>query len=197
MSQKQTALYIRVSTLDQESGLKSQETALRDYAANHGLKNVVWYRDRVSGGTLARPAFEKLQKDVFAGKIDTILVWKLDRISRSLRDGINVLSDWCEKGIRVVSVTQQLDLSGAIGQLVAGVLLGIGQMERENLRENTKRGLQAARARGKVLGRQIRLHADDIIKLKKEGLSMSEIAVRLNATRQGLYECLRRENKSA
>lgn len=58
-----------------------------------------------------------------AGK--TVMVWKLDRLSRRLRDGVNLLADWCDRGIRVVSITQQIDLSGPVGRMIAAVMLGL------------------------------------------------------------------------
>jgi len=60
--------------------------------------------------------------------VKTVVVWKLDRISRRLRDGINLLADWCEKGVRVVVVTQQIDLSGAVGRMVANVSFGLAEL---------------------------------------------------------------------
>jgi DNA invertase Pin-like site-specific DNA recombinase len=114
---KVTAAYIRLSTFDQDKGLKSQEKALRDYIDNHSLQNIPWYQDKLSGATTKRPGFERLQKDIFNGKVATVLCWKLDRLSRSLQDGINVLTDWCERGIRVVSVSQQIDFNGTTGKL--------------------------------------------------------------------------------
>lgn len=61
--------------------------------------------------------------------VKTAVVWKLDRISRRQRDGINVLADWCERDVRVVSVTQQIDLSGAVGRMVASVMFGLAEIE--------------------------------------------------------------------
>jgi DNA invertase Pin-like site-specific DNA recombinase len=162
---KMVAAYCRVSTLDQEKGLKSQENSLQDYCNNHGLANLIWYRDRVTGSTADRPAFNKLQRDIFAGKIDTVVCWKLDRLSRSLKDGINILTDWLEKDVRVIATAQQLDFSGTVGQLIASVLFAIAAMERENLRENTKRGMAAAKARGVKLGKRPKLFAKDIMPL--------------------------------
>ena len=63
-----------------------------------------------------------MQQGIFMGTITTVVVWKLDRISRRQREGINLLAEWCERGVRVVVITQQLDLSGAVGRLVASVL---------------------------------------------------------------------------
>ncbi len=190
---KQTAIYLRVSTLDQENGLKSQRRALKDYCTNNGFSNPKWYQDRLSGKDTNRPAFKKLQRDIFNGKINTVVVWKLDRLSRSLKDGINILTDWLDKRVRIVSITQQLDFSGATGQLVASVLLAVAQMERENLRENTKRGLAAAKARGVKLGKRPVLFAKDIIPLIKKGMTIQAIADKLNKTKVAIYKCLKRE----
>ena len=67
------------------------------------------------------------------GEAKTVVVWRLDRLTRKQRDGINTLADWCEKGVRVVSVTQQLDLSRATGRLITGVLFA--EMELEAIKE--------------------------------------------------------------
>jgi DNA invertase Pin-like site-specific DNA recombinase len=191
-SMKATACYIRVSTLDQDKGLKSQEKALRDYCENHGLQDVKWYRDVLTGATTARPAFEKLQRDIFTGAVHTVVVWKLDRLSRSLKDGINTLCDWLSKNVRVISVTQQLDFSGPTGQLIASVLFAVAAMERENIRENTKRGLIAAKARGVKLGKRPKLFAKNIQPLLDTGLSVADVAHKLGKSRQAVYDALER-----
>jgi len=186
------AAYIRVSTLDQQKGQASQEHAIRQWLTGHGITGVVWYRDKLSGGTTKRPAFAQLQRAIFNGQVQTVVCWKLDRLSRSMRDGVNTLTDWIERDVRVVAVAQQLDFSGTVGQMVAGILFALAQMERENLRENTKRGLAAARAKGVQLGRRPKLFAGDIQALQAQGLTMSAIARQLGKSRQALYDALRR-----
>ena len=79
--------------------------------------------------------FERLQRSIFNGQVKTVVIWKLDRLSRKMRDGINVLCEWCDRGVRVVSVTQQIDLSGTVGKMIAAVLLGVAEMEQETRRE--------------------------------------------------------------
>jgi len=194
MSKKKIAVYCRVSTYDQEKGIQSQQRALKEYCINHELTNRVWYKDRISGAKTGRPAFNRLQKDIFDGKISTVVCWKLDRLSRSLKDGINVLTDWLDKDIRVIATTQQLDFSGATGQMIAGILFAVAQMERENLRENTKRGIEAARARGAVLGKRPKLFCKDIIPLIHKGYSITEASKELKKTRQAVYDAFKREN---
>lgn len=192
-NRKHIAVYCRVSTLDQEKGLKSQEQSLKDYCDNHSFSNLVWYKDKVTGSTSDRPAFNKLKDDIFDGKVDTVICWKLDRLSRSLKDGITILTDWLEKDVRVIATAQQLDFSGAVGQLIASVLFAIAAMERENLRENTKRGMAAAKARGVKLGKRPKLFAKDIVPLLKGGLSIGAVAEKFNKTRQAIYNTLKRE----
>lgn len=192
-SKKNVGIYCRVSTLDQEKGLRSQEKSLKDYCDNHGFSNLVWYKDKVTGSTTDRPAFNKLKQDIFNGKVDTVICWKLDRLSRSLKDGITILTDWLDKNVRVIATAQQLDFSGAVGQLIASVLFAIAAMERENLRENTKRGMAAAKVRGVKLGKRPKLFAKDIVPLLQSGLSIGSIAIKLNKTRQAIYNTLQRE----
>ena len=190
---KKIGMYLRVSTYDQENGLKSQRRALKDYCTNNGFSNPKWYEDRLSGKDTNRPAFKKLQKDIFDGKVKTVIVWKLDRLSRSLKDGINTLCHWLDKGIRVISVTQQLDFGGPVGKMIAGILFAVAEMERENLRENTKRGLAGAKARGVKLGKRPKLFAKDIVPLIKDGMTIKEIAEKFNKTKPAIYNCLKRE----
>src|SRR5580704_15476947 len=129
-----TGIYIRVSS---PKGQKtdSQRAELEAWVKRQRLKRVDWFEDRETGQHLQRPAFQKMQAAVFAGSIDTVIVWKLDRLARNLKDGINTVADWCQRGVRVVSITQQIDLSGPVGQLIAGVLFGIAQIEHQHIRE--------------------------------------------------------------
>lgn len=194
---KKVAIYCRVSTSDkQEKGLDSQKHSLKLYCKRHHipLKSCILYEDKLTGSTLDRPKFNKLQKAVFDGKIDTIIVWKLNRISRSLQDGINVLCNWLKKGIRVVSVTEQFDFEGAVGEMIAALLFAIAQLGREELREGIKRGLTAAKARGVKLGRPRSQLVKKVVPLLKDGMSVAEVAEKLSKTRQGIYDCLRRSN---
>lgn len=191
---KAVGLYVRVSTLDKQiKGLQSQEQALIEYCQNHHLTDIKIYRDKMSGGKIKRPQLDKLQRDIFRGRISAVIVWKLDRLSRSLKDGINLLVDWLDRDIRVIAVSQQFDFSGAVGKLIASVLLGIAEMERQNIRENIVRGMKAAKERGVAIGgKEPRLFAEDIHRLKEQGYKMTEIAQELNCSRQALYLALDR-----
>ncbi len=105
-----TAIYIRVSS---PKGQKtdSQRAELETWRKRHGLKAVRWFEDKDSATNFQRPAFQQLQAAIFNGEIDTVVVWKLDRLARSLKDGINILADWCKRDVLMISITQQIDLS--------------------------------------------------------------------------------------
>ena len=191
---KVVGLYIRTSTVDKQiTGAESQEQSLKEYCMNHNLAGVKIYRDKMSGGKIDRPGIQKLQQDIFVGKVKTVIVWKLDRLSRSLKDGINLLVDWLDKGVRVVAVSQQFDFSGSVGKLIASVLLGIAEMERQNIRENIVRGMENAKKKGvKIGGSEAKIHSQDILTMKKQGMNMTQIAKMMNCSRQALYLAMKR-----
>src|SRR5438046_2271201 len=127
------AAYVRVSSLKGQK-TDAQRAELEAWAKRQRFKNVLWFEDRETGKHLERPAFRKMQAAIFSGSIDTVMVWKLDRLARNLKDGINTVAEWCQRGIRVVSITQQIDMNGPVGQLIAGVLFGIAQIEHQHIR---------------------------------------------------------------
>lgn len=195
-----TAVYIRVSTAAQRED--SQRHELERYLAACGMEQADWYADQASGGNTDRPALQRLERNIRRGRVRCVIVWKLDRLSRSLRDGISLLCDWLQRGVRVIAVTQDLDFAGATGQLVASVLLAVAQMEREALRERTRAGLAAARARGVKLGRprgsgkpispsRRKIDPQLALSLREQGETVTSIASRFNASRQGVYHALK------
>src|SRR5262249_28347410 len=99
------ACYVRASTVSQNEA--GQRAEIERGVAGNGVDraSVRWFVDKgKSGDNLKRPAFERLCQAVFMEEIGTVAVYKLDRLSRSLKDGINVLTEWCDKGLRIVSV---------------------------------------------------------------------------------------------
>jgi DNA invertase Pin-like site-specific DNA recombinase len=130
-SAESVACYCRVSTRQQKTD--SQKGDIQRWLKGHGLnpKFVQWFEDNESGKSSQRSAFEQLQQAIFSGQVRTVVIWKLDRLSRRLKDGINVLVDWCEQGVRTVSVTQQIDLTGPVGRMVASVMFGLAEIELE------------------------------------------------------------------
>lgn len=190
---KFVACYVRVSTVGQNEA--GQRREIRRWLEGNGIDPALvrWFIDKETGDTLDRPAFDKLQSAVFAGEVGTVVVWKLDRLSRKLRDGINVLCDWCEKGLRVVSVTQQIDFNGTVGKMLAAVLLGVAEMEQETRRERQRAGIEAAKEKGIYIGRKpgtYKGRPDRAKKLLEQGLTHSEIATALGVSRRTVIRYL-------
>ena len=91
------------------------------------------FSDTMSGARDDRPGLAQLLAYVRAG--DTVVVWKLDRLARNLKEGVNVLADWCQRGVRIIAITQQIDLSGPLGHMIASVLFGIAEIELRHAKE--------------------------------------------------------------
>ena len=173
------AVYIRVSSHSQKS--PSQKAEIRRWLKGHGhdARKVQWFEDTESGKTMDREGFKALQSAVFNGEVKTVIVWKLDRLARSLREGIDTISEWVDQGVRVVSVTQQIDLSGKVGQMVAAVLFGIADIEHEHIRERQAAGISAAKASGVYRGRKkgtTKGSPGRAKELRDQGLKKQEIA---------------------
>lgn len=152
-----------------------------------------WFEDKETGKTLKRPAFDCLQKAIFDGKVKTVVVWKLDRISRRQHDGINLLADWCERGVRVVVVTQQIDLNGAVGRMMASVLFGLAEIELEYRRERQAAGIRVAKTNGVYQGRQkgtTKALPDRAKELRKQGLQILEISNALGVNARTVFRYL-------
>lgn len=186
-----TAVYIRVSTVGQNEA--GQRREIQKWLKGNGISNVRFYLDHETGDNLDRPGFERLQKDVFMGEIEAVVVWKLDRISRTIRDGLTTLCGWCDRGLRVVSVTQQIDFNGTIGQMIAAVLFGVAEMEQQNRRERQAAGIAAARERGVYIGRlagTTKAAPRRAVELRKKGLTDSEIAQAMGVSRRTVQRYL-------
>lgn len=188
------ACYVRVSTVGQNE--VGQRREIEKWLVGNGfdLRDAVWFVDKASRDTLRRPAFERLRSAIFKGEVRTVVVWKLDRLSGKMQDGINVLSEWCERGVRFVSVTQQIDLSGTVGKMIAAVLFAVAEMEQETRRERQAAGIAVAKKEGKYKGRKpgtFKASPDRVRELREKGLSLSEIGSALGVSRMSVSRYLK------
>jgi len=185
-------VYVRVSTRDKQT-TKSQKHAIREWATANRIQpdQLKWYEDKLSGSKAERPALNKMLRAVQKGSIDTVVVYRLDRLSRSTRGGLETLSQLADQQIRVVSISQNIDFNGAMGKFLATLFLAIAEFERETIVERIKDGLAAARADGKQLGRPRNdSRHEQVRKLKADGMSVIEIAEELGCSRQNIYRFL-------
>src|SRR5690625_1486255 len=135
--------YARVSTIEQNPDL--QVDALQQAGA------VRIFTDHASGTTTARPELTRYLDHLDAG--DTLMVWRIDRLGRSVADLVQIVNDLSTRAIEFRSLTEGFDTSTAGGELVFHIFAAVAQMERRLIQERTKAGLNAARARGRVGGR--------------------------------------------
>ena len=149
---KTTAIYARVSTDKQK--VEMQLAELRQYVERRGWKLNQEYIDQgYSGSNTRRPAFSQMLEDAHKRLFDVLLVWKLDRLSRSLKDLITTLAELGSLGIDFVSYDNGLDTSTPTGKLVFHVVGAVAEFERDIIRERVRSGLENARRKGKMLGR--------------------------------------------
>jgi site-specific DNA recombinase len=155
------AIYTRKSTdegLDRDfSSLDAQRESAEAFIASQKNEGWVCITDRYddggySGGDMDRPALHRLLADIEAGKVDCIVVYKVDRLSRSLLDFARIIETLDRHNVSFVSVTQQFNTATSMGRLVLNVLLSFAQFEREIIAERTRDKMSAARRKGKWTG---------------------------------------------
>jgi DNA invertase Pin-like site-specific DNA recombinase len=191
------AAYIRVSTYDQRTG--SQREEISRWLKNHDIdpQKIQWFEDKETGSKMDRPAFFEMRRIIFAGEIKTLIVWKLDRLSRDMLDGIATLRCFLNQGVGIISVTQQLDLSGIVGQMCATLLFGVAEMELQNNKERQAAGIALAKKRGVYKGRKkgtTKLDPKEISRLR-ETLKPRQIAKLMEVAPKTVYNTLKRATK--
>ena len=174
--------YARVSTDDQNLDL--QRNALR----LAGVSSI--YEEAASGKTAVRLKLDHCLKALRAG--DTLVVWRLDRLGRSLADLVQIVAGLEEKGISFESITEKIETTSAAGKLVFHVFAAVAEFERNLIRERTQAGLLAARARGRSGGRKPKLDARQIREIRRlmldPEISVSQIAERYKVSRTTIYK---------
>ncbi|MFH1579163.1 MAG: recombinase family protein [Thermoplasmatota archaeon] len=186
------ALYARVSKADQSQDPENQLVRLREYAKIRGWDVFQEYKDKASGADAKRPDLDKMVADAKARRFGVILVTKVDRLARSLRNLENIISEVEERGVKFECADQAFSTGGASGTLTRQVLGAVAEFERELIRDRTKDGLAKARSAGRRLGRPpMNVSTDEIVKLNGEGLTHKQVAARVGMSRQGIRKRLR------
>lgn len=184
-------VYLRISTLDQSTDL--QRTEIDEYIKTRGWGVPSYYEDLgISGTTANRPSLKKMIADAQEGKLKVIICWKLDRLFRSLRELVNTIQLFKDYGVQFISLKDHIDLSTSQGRLLMQLLGSFAEFEASLIRERVRAGLQAARKRGKRLGRPLSINPQHALELRRQGLSLSQIAKELGATKSGVSKTLRK-----
>jgi len=175
--------YARVSTLEQDPALQ------HDALTAAGADKV--FTDFASGATAQRPQLTACLDYLRPG--DTLAVWRIDRLGRSVEDLTRIVNDLADRGIQFRSITEAIDTTTVGGELVFHVFAAVAQMERRLIRERTLAGLAAARARGRKGGRPSvmsdqRRAAE--LAMRAQGLTLNEIAASLGVGRSSVVRAL-------
>ncbi|MFP1740059.1 recombinase family protein [Lonsdalea quercina] len=172
--------YMRVSTIDQSNYLQ------RDALISAGCDQI--FEDRMSGKVENRPGLKRALKCMEKG--DSLIVWKLDRLGRSVKNLIALISELHDRGIHFRSLTDSIDTGTAMGRFFFHVMSALAEMERELIVERTLAGMAAARAQGRVGGRPRVLSLTDremIGRLLANGYNREQISLTYGIGRSTLY----------
>ena len=185
--------YARVSTGDQELALQI------DSLLNHGVKREHIFSDKLPGAKADRPGLTRCQDCLRRG--DTLVVWRLDRLGRSMRHLITIIEDLKERGIGFRSICDGvIDTTSASGELIFNIFSALAQFELRLIQERTKAGLAAARARGRKGGRPpLNPIAPRVVLAQKlfrdKSISLDDICTTLKISRTTLYKYVGLERK--
>lgn len=173
--------YARVSTDDQDLALQL------DALERAGCQTV--YQEKASGKNAERPELNQCIKALRPG--DTLVVWRMDRLSRSLSDLVHTITDLEKRNVGFESLTEKIETLSATGKLMFHVIGAMAEFERNLIRERTQAGLVAARARGRVGGRRRKLDEQQKKEIKAllrdPSISVTEIAQRYGVSRTTIY----------
>jgi DNA invertase Pin-like site-specific DNA recombinase len=184
--------YIRVSKHEQNEAL--QRDALKEASCEK------YFSDVITGSKFERKGLEQLL--AFVRSEDTVIVWKLDRLGRSLKDLIETLNSLDNRGIDFISLTEKIDTSTPGGKLIFHLMGALAEFERDLIRERTNAGLVAARARGRVGGRPRKLSTNGKVALalrlvEDSKHSIDDICSTLGISRSTLYRYVREAKKAS
>ena len=194
---KRVAIYARVSTSkDQRPEVQIDE--LKRYSAARGWDVVAEIVDQgFSGKTNHRPGLKRLMKMTRHREVDVVIVVKLDRLFRSLKNLVTSLQEFSDLGVDFVSLRDQMDMTTASGRLLLHVIGAMAEFENELIRERTLAGLAHARSKGIRLGRPQKHDPEAILKLREQGFSYREIQKQLNVPQGVIWDAIQCARKTS
>ena len=189
MNKKRVVSYTRVSTTHQSTEL--QERDIVSFIKSKGHTLVAGYRDiGFSGAKSSRPELNQLMESARRDEFDILVIWKLDRLARSLSHLVTLITELKQLGIELISLRDNIDFTTAQGRLMFGIFASLAEFEREIIRERVMAGLNNAKLNGKRLGRIKTIDDEKVSYLHQKGFSIREIAATLNASRSGVHKVL-------
>lgn len=199
---KRAVIYTRVSTDKQEKegySLPEQERLCMAAIQSKEWEYVSTYSDTWSGATMDRPGLQELLTDLKSGLFDVVVIYKLDRLSRTQKDTMAIIEDFlCKHNVGLLSLSETLDTTTPFGKAMIGILSAFNQLERDNIRYRTMMGKQAKKEKGGFLGAPMltgykyagndKVEIDEkgaeyvrlIFKMRNEGATLDKIAQTIN-----------------
>ena len=189
--QHRAAIYVRVSTHDQE--VENQLDELRRFVEARGWEAREYLDEGVSGALEQRPALDELIRDAKRRRFDVLVCWRLDRLGRSLKHLVTLLDDLQALGVAFVSLAEGIDATTPAGKLQMHILGAISEFERARIAERVRAGLARVRREGRRLGRPpVQISGDAVESVK--GLPVREAARRLGVSRSTAHRVLGRKS---
>ena len=197
MNDRHIAIYVRVSSKKQD--IRSQLPDLERWVeANSNGCPIQWYRDKLTGKTMDRPGWNRLEAAIDAGKVSTLVVWRLDRLGRTASGLTALFEKLTERKINLISLRDGVDLSTPAGRLIANVLASVAAYENEVRAERIVAGQEAARANGKtwggsVKGRRLKVTGEQVATIRRmleDGDSKAAMCRATGLSRPTVYSVL-------
>ena len=191
---KNVGIYSRVSTMPQSSA--QQTELLKNYCEKQGYSIFDEYVDEGESALKQnRPEYQRLLEDARKRKIDVILVYKLDRFSRSLKELVNTIDTLKDYGVNFISYSEKdFDTTTATGQLMFHIVSAFAQFERDMISERTKLKLNHLKSQGIKLGRPQKACINRVFELRTQGLSLSQIGREIGCDRSTVSKLLKKGN---
>ena len=201
---KKTAIYCRVSCTNGQK-FDSQLDDLNRWIELKKPDKVLWYKDKFTGKTMDRPGMQKLMDTLHRGELDSIVVWRLDRLGRTAAGLTKLFEELQYHKCNLVSLKDNLDLATPAGRLNANIIGSVAAYETEVRAERVKAGQQVAKAKGKRWGgseRGLRKKktlekVNSILKLRKQGVRIAEISRVVGLSPPTIYSIIKADSASS
>jgi DNA invertase Pin-like site-specific DNA recombinase len=173
---KRTALYCRVSTIDQHP--ETQLSELRQFAANKGFQVVGEYIDHgYSGARARRPELDRMMDDARRHRFDVLLVWSCDRLARSTKHLLQTIDELNGMGVQFLSQREAIDTEGPLGRAILVIVSAMAELERCIIIERVRAGMRRARLEGRQIGRaRLDINREQVIRDRRSGMSLTQVA---------------------
>jgi len=193
---KRAALYLRVSTVDQNP--ETQGIELRQFAKQRGFEIAGEYTDHgVSGTKVRRPALDRLLTDAHCRKFDAVLVWSSDRLARSTKHFLQVLDELNELGIQFLSQREAIDTEGPLGRAIIVIISAIAELERSLIVERVRAGMRRAKLEGRRIGRApLDVDRAALVRDRLTGMSLTHTARKYGVSRASVVRLVREAQAS-